>query len=117
MKSVGEAIIKYLHEVRQNESGSEYVFLCSRVPYRPMTNSLIYKTVRDLLKPYGINTKHYGPHTLRHTCATHLVNSGHSMKEVSDLLGHQMLETTRIYAKVDLVNLRKVANMNWEGLL
>ncbi|EIY55025.1 hypothetical protein HMPREF1069_04950 [Bacteroides ovatus CL02T12C04] len=117
VKSVGEAIIKYLREVRQNESGSEYVFLCSRAPYRPMTNSLIYKTVRDILKPYGINTKHYGPHTLRHTCATHLVNSGHSMKEVSDLLGHQMLETTRIYAKVDLVNLRKVANMNWEDLL
>ena len=54
---------------------------------------------------------------MRHSCATHLVNSGHSMKEVADLLGHQMLDTTRIYAKVDMVGLRKVADMEWEGLL
>lgn len=39
------------------------------------------------------------------------------MKEVSDYLGHQSLDTTRIYAKVDLLSLRKVADMNWEGLL
>ena len=39
------------------------------------------------------------------------------MKEVADLLGHQMLDTTRIYAKVDMVGLRKVADMEWEGLL
>ncbi len=66
---------------------------------------------------YDLNIKHRGPHTLRHSCATHLVNSGHSMKEVADLLGHQMLDTTRIYAKVDMVGLRKVADMEWEGLL
>ena len=50
-------------------------------------------------------------------CATHLINTGHTFKEVADLLGHKMLETTRIYAKVDMNNLSKVADMNWEGLL
>ena len=82
-----------------------------------MTTSSIYKIVHDELVKYDLNVKHLGPHTLRHSCATHLVNSGHSMKEVADLLGHQMLDTTRIYAKVDLVGLRKVADMRWEGLL
>ena len=39
------------------------------------------------------------------------------MKEVADMLGHQTLDTTRIYAKVDFTNLKKVANMNWEEIL
>ena len=43
--------------------------------------------------------------------------SGHSLKEIADLLGHIGLDTTRIYAKVDIKNLRKVADMDWEGLL
>ncbi len=115
--AVGDAIIRYLKEVRQNVSGNEHVFLCMRAPYRKMGNASIYRIVSTKLKNEGVTLKHYGPHSLRHSCATHLVNSGHTMKEVADLLGHQMLDTTRIYAKVDLVNLRKVADMNWEGVL
>ncbi|MDR1338958.1 MAG: tyrosine-type recombinase/integrase [Prevotellaceae bacterium] len=61
--------------------------------------------------------RHYGPHSLRHGCATRLINLGFSLKEVADQLGHQQLDTTRIYAKVDINNLRKVADMNWEGIL
>lgn len=61
--------------------------------------------------------RHYGLHSLRHTCATRLINTGHSLKEIADLLGHIGLDTTRIYAKVDIKNLRKVADMDWEGLL
>ena len=45
---------------------------------------------------------HYGPHALRHACATHLLAQGLSLKEIGDHLGHQSPETTRIYAKVDL---------------
>lgn len=117
LPSVGNAIIRYLKEVRQNVSGNEYVFLCMRAPYRKMSNPSIYRLVSTKLKNEGVELKHYGPHSLRHSCATHLVNSGHTMKEVADLLGHQMLDTTRIYAKVDMVSLRKVADMNWEGVL
>ena len=117
VKNVGESIIRYLKEVRRNEGRCEYVFICLRSPYQKMNTSSIYKIVRDELVKYDLNVKHRGPHTLRHSCATHLVNSGHSMKEVADLLGHQMLDTTSIYAKVDLVGLRKVADMEWEGLI
>lgn len=117
LPSVGDAIIRYLKEVRQNSSGNGHIFLCMRAPYRKMTNASIYRIVSTKLKNEGVALKHYGPHSLRHSCATHLVNSGHTMKEVADLLGHQMLDTTRIYAKVDLVSLRKVADMNWEGVL
>lgn len=117
VRSVGDAILRYLKEVRQNESHSEYVFLCMDAPYRPMSTSAVYKVVSDSLRQQNITLKHYGAHSLRHGSATLLVNSGFTMKEVSEYLGHQSLNSTRIYAKVDLLNLRKVADINWEGLL
>ena len=64
-----------------------------------------------------MNIRHRGPHSFRHGCATHLINTGYSLKEIADLLGHMRLDTTRIYAKVDMVSLREVADMNWEELL
>jgi len=117
LPEVGDTIIRYIREARQNISGHENLFLCMRAPYRGMSTTSVYKLVSTRLKEEGLEMRHYGPHSLRHSCATHLVNSGHSMKEVGDLLGHQQIETTSIYAKVDLANLRQVAEMSWEGLL
>ena len=55
---------------------------------------------------------------LRHTLATFLVNRGVSYKEAADILGHTRIETTRIYAKTDMKNLRTVVTPfpkgNWE---
>jgi integrase/recombinase XerD len=39
------------------------------------------------------------------------------MKEIGDHLGHRKLDTTRVYAKVDLAGLRQVANLDIGGLL
>ncbi len=57
-----------------------------------------------------------GPHALRHACARHLVAAGHSFKEVGDHLGHRSPEATRLYAKVDLASLRRVAFDDLGGL-
>jgi site-specific recombinase XerD len=53
---------------------------------------------------------------LRHACARHLVESGRSFKEVGDHLGHRSPDATRIYAKVDLTSLRRVAFDELGGL-
>lgn len=116
-KIVGEAILKYLKQVRQNSCKFRNVFLCMRAPYRPLTNSIIYQIVSRRLKPIATHLKHYGPHSLRHACATHLINENVSLKEISDLLGHQGLETTRIYSKVDLTHLREITEFDLGGLL
>jgi site-specific recombinase XerD len=55
-----------------------------------------------------------GAHMLRHTVASRLINSGASFSEVADLLGHQCLKTTAIYAKLDLATLSRVS-MPWIG--
>ncbi len=116
-QTVGEAILRYLKEVRPNNFLIKEVFISRRSPYRPLKTSAIYQVVSRRLKPLKLKIKHHGPHALRHGCATHLINEGVSLKEISDHLGHQGLETTRIYAKVDLTNLRKVAAFELKDLL
>jgi integrase/recombinase XerD len=61
--------------------------------------------------------RHFGPHSLRHACATRLINQGLSLKEVGDHLGQRNPDATRIYAKVDLVRLREVATFDLGELL
>ena len=118
-KTVGEAIVRYLTLVRPKLQllTSREVFLTMCAPYRLLSSSAIYLIVSQRLKKLNITIKHHGPHALRHACATHLINEGISLKEISDHLGHQNLDTTRIYAKVDLTNLRKVAEFDLGGVL
>jgi len=69
------------------------------------------------LRSLNLSLPHYGPHALRHACATRLVAAGLSLKEIGDQLGHTDPDTTRIYAKVDLTSLREVADFDMGGVL
>ena len=116
-QTVGNTILIYLKNVRPHQCHHREVFITLRAPYRPLSTAAIFRTVNELLKPLNIPLKHHGPHALRHACATHLINEGITLKEISDYLGHRSVESTRIYAKVDLTNLRKVANFEIRDLL
>ena len=117
LPAVGDAIIRYVKEVRCNSVKCEYLFIGRRAPHGRLTNSAVYRMVSEALKAHGVQLRHYGPHSLRHGRATQLINTGYSLKEIADILGHMRLDTTTIYAKVNMTTLRKVADMNWEGLL
>jgi len=114
--TVGEAILRYLREVRPL-AACRSLFLTMRAPFRPLTRGAIGQLVSRRWQPLGVALEHHGPHSLRHACATRLINQGVSLKEIGDQLGHRDLETTRIYAKVDLTHLREVADFNLGGLL
>lgn len=88
-----------------------------RSPRRPMSNASIYQIVKKRMNPLKLAIKHHGPHALRHACASHLINEGVSLKEISEHLGHQGLESTRIYTKVDLSSLRQIADFDIGDLL
>ena len=116
-QTVGDAIIHYLKSVRPNETALREIFVARVSPYRPLNNKSIYTIINRILKPMRLNIKSHGPHSLRHASATHLINIGFSLKEIGDYLGHKHMDTTRIYTKVDLTNLRKVADISWEEIL
>ena len=69
------------------------------------------------MRAAGIQSHPRGPHCLRHACATHLMQNGASLKAIGDLLGHHNADSTRIYAKGNLVQLRRVADFDLRGLL
>jgi integrase len=117
VQSVGEAIIRYLKNVRPNSCGLQEIFVCCRAPYRPILPGSIHTIVHNRLKPLNLNIRHHGAHALRHGCATRLINEGFTMEQISSHLGHKQRASTLIYAKVDLPNLRKVADMDWSVIL
>jgi len=63
-----------------------------------MVNKIIYKWSKGA----GI-TKKVTPHTFRHSFATHLLNNGARISDVSELLGHETMATTQVYTKLGSV--------------
>lgn len=117
MPEVGNLIADYLRSGRNNELGRDNLFLTLFMPYKNISKNCIYNIVSQAYRSLDVSVKHKGGHSLRHACASHLINNGSSLKEISDLLGHRLFDTTRIYAKVDIYNLRSVAEINWEGVI
>jgi site-specific recombinase XerD len=111
----GRALLRYLTVVR-GRCASRHVFLTLLAPYRPLSCSGLWSLASRPLLAHGVQTRHHGPHTLRHACATHLLADGWSLKDIGDHLGHQSADATAIYAKVDVRGLREVARFDLGGL-
>ncbi len=116
VREVGEAILHYLRKARPQTDLRE-VFLRLQPPFEPLTVAGLGTMVQLRLKSLNLKLPHYGPHALRHACASHLLAQGLSLKEIGDHLGHSDPRATRIYAKVDLEGLREVARFDLGGLL
>ncbi len=112
---VGEAIVRYLRLARPRAS-SRWVFLTVRAPHRPLTAVALHGIVQRRYPEGAVPPRGRGPHGLRHACARHLVESGHSFKQVGDHLGHRSPASTSVYAKVNLRSLREVAPDDLGGL-
>ena len=101
------AINKWLkegHVALQNENSDNALFIGSRgkrIDQR-VVREIVYEAVQSL----G-NNKKLGPHALRHSAATHLLEGGADLRTVQEILGHSSLATTQIYTHVTQDRIKK----------
>ncbi|MGH2902160.1 MAG: tyrosine-type recombinase/integrase [Solirubrobacteraceae bacterium] len=108
---VGAALAAYLRRGRQASDRRE-VFLQARAPYAPIASGTVASTVRRACRRAGI--PEVGSHRLRHTTACEMVQAGVPIVRVGQVLRHRSLQTTAIYARVDIEQLRQLA-APWPG--
>jgi integrase/recombinase XerC len=104
-----ETLQDYAREQRKRRNvsckGETAVFLNNRGTR--ITTRSIARIVEKHLKQAGIDIK-MGPHGLRHSFATHLLNSGADLRSIQELLGHASLSTTQRYTHLNLDQLTAV---------
>lgn len=111
---VGEAIADYLRKSRPRNS-SRRVFLRDKAPIRGFVGPCgLGSVIRRSLKRAGINPPTKGTHQFRHGLASEMLRGGASLAEIGEVLGHRHVQTTAIYAKVDINALRTLA-LPWPG--
>jgi len=111
---VGEAIAGYLRSGRP-PCATRRVFVRLRAPHTGFAASVaIDGIVSRALTRAGLQPPLRGAHLLRHSLATTMLRRGASLAEIGQLLGHQLLQTTEIYAKVDACALAELAQP-WPG--
>lgn len=110
--ATGSAIAAYLHEERPQTS-NRAIFVRHVAPYdEPIEKGVVKRAVLAGYRRCGWTRT--GVHILRHSVASRLLRTGAPMKDIADVLRHRSLDTSAIYAKVDLTKLAAVA-LPWPG--
>jgi integrase/recombinase XerD len=72
-----------------------------------MTTNAVWAVVKRCTQLAGIQ-KNITTHTFRHSCATHMLKNGAPIRHIQELLGHESLESTQIYTKVTINDLKEI---------
>ena len=75
-----------------------------------LSRQMIFLIIKDLADKAGIK-KNIGPHTIRHSFATHLLEGGADLRAVQQMLGHSSISTTEIYTHISDQYLREVITL------
>ncbi|MGH6693536.1 MAG: site-specific integrase, partial [Gammaproteobacteria bacterium] len=107
---VATTLLDYLRHGRP-ASSSRSLFLKVRAPVEPITRDVVGDTFdwwarrADVRLPPGTG----GPHSLRHSLAEHLLRQGAGLKAIGDVLGHRSPESTGVYLRLKVEDLREAA--------
>ena len=109
-KEVGWALAAYLQDSRPR-TDNEVLFVRSRAPFRAFaSHSAVSVIVTRAMRRAGVTCQGRGAaHVLRHSVATSMLRQGASLQDIANVLRHRSIETTQIYAKVDVTSLRQIA--------
>ncbi len=110
LEDVGLAIIDYLKFGRP-KSESENIFLCHKPPIKELGYRALYPIVSGYLSKAGllVQGKKHGPHALRHSLASRLLEENIPLPVISEILEHTNTETTAVYLSISIEQLRRCA--------
>lgn len=99
--------LKFRDEISEKRVGERALFVSSNG--KRIIPASVYRVVaKRISKVSSVERK--GPHTLRHSFATHLLNHGANLEAVRQLLGHESLSTTQVYTHLSVEQLKKIYN-------
>ena len=105
-------ILQYL-DSEKIKNNANYLFP-SKVKRKKLKNNYITtRTIYNIVKKYikfVSNNEKLGPHSLRHSFATHLLQRGSDLMAIKDLLGHESLGSTQIYTHLDTKRMKEIYN-------
>jgi integrase len=108
-QDVGDAMLRYL-ERRPTISDTDYVFIRSIAPYRPLASGDgVSSVVKHALQRASIEVPDKGAHLLRHTAATEMLRYGVAREQAGLVLRDRSIGVTAYYAKADVVLLKQIA--------
>lgn len=110
--SIIKTLFLYIDSERKhqeiNPKHTDIVFLNRRGS--ALSRQMIFLIIKDLAEKAGIK-KNIGPHTIRHSFATHLLEGGADLRAVQQMLGHSSISTTEIYTHISDQYLREVITL------
>ena len=107
---VATALVNYLRHGRPDAS-SRSLFLKVRAPAGPVTRDVVGEAFDWWARRAGIRlpSRAGGLHSLRHSLAEHLLRQGATLKAIGDVLGHRSPESTGVYLRLKVEDLREAA--------
>lgn len=115
-EELATALRGYIDKARPRSSCPQ-VFMTLKAPLRPLVAHTVSDVVRSRMRKLGVSSKHTGPQSLRHACATRLLQNGLSFVDIADFLGHRDTQSVNVYARLNIHMLREVAAMDLVGAL
>lgn len=112
-QDVGDAILSYLDGMRPKVA-VEAVFVSKSAPHRAVASHTVSHIAQRAIKRSGVETPFSGAHVFRHSAATAMLRRGVPLRDIGTLLRHESVESTALYAKVDIELLKTVARP-WPG--
>lgn len=107
---VGAAILTYLKQARPRPRlPQREVFLRVRAPEGPLAPTAVTEAFQCWTRRSRLSIPYQGPHCLRHSLAIHLLRQGATLKAIGDLLGHRSIESTAVYLRLHVTDLRDAA--------
>ena len=102
-------LLSYINKEITNHAG--FLFPSKLKKKKAENNFITSRTIYNIVKKYVkfiSNNEKLGPHSLRHSFATHLLQSGSDLMAIKDLLGHSSLGSTQIYTHLDTKRMQEI---------